>query len=430
MPNIIEPAQTKRNFRHIATGGILFQGGAAAIDTSTIVAGLVHSLTGSTFAVGAVAAIAHYGWLFPQLFVAHVAQGRTYRMSLYRLGAFGRVGCLALLSALLWFGGGLPRGPLVAGFFVMWTAYAFIGGIVAAPYNDIVARTVPSEWRSRLLAVRFFGGGVLALGVATFAHQALAATDDLPFTFGYAVIFLLGATLLAGSATAFSTAVEPPAPPARPSSSFRAFLAAGLNVFREDRCFRRFLTAQWLGGAAAMALPFYILQPGRVEGAQTTDVALLLGVQTAGVLISNPLWGWWGDRLGKLSLLLLIASLRGLAPMLTLVWLAAGIEDREVTLLWFGAVFFLLGAVGNGGIIAQLGYLMEISPDDRRPAYSGYFNMLVAPAALLPMLGAVLVGTFSFTVLFACSLVAALLHFLAVRRLDALSGITLMDMER
>lgn len=419
-----ETSQAKRNFRHIAAGGVFFQGGAAAIDTSTIVASLVHGLTGSTFAVGAAAAIAHYGWLFPQLFVAHIAQARTYRMPLYRLGAFGRVGCLAGLAALLWLGGDLPRGPLITGFFVMWTAYAFVGGIVAAPYNDIVARAVPSARRSRLLAVRFFGGGVLALGVAALAHRALEATDGLPFTAGYAMIFLLGAALLAGSATAFSTAVEPPAPPSRTHSNFRAFLADGLHVFREDQRFRRFLAAQWLGGAAAMALPFYILQPGRIEGSQTTDVALLLGVQTAGMLISNPLWGWWGDRLGKLSLLLLVAGLKGLAPVLTLAWLVLGVADREITLLWFGVVFFLLGADGNGGIIAQLGYLMEISPDERRPAYSGYFNMLAAPAALLPMLGAVLVGVFSYTVLFACSLAAALLHFLAVRRLGAISEIT------
>ncbi|MEE9249649.1 MAG: MFS transporter [Alphaproteobacteria bacterium] len=406
-----ERRQARRNFLHLAAGGVLFQGGAAAIDTSTIVAGLVHGLTGSTFAVGAAAAIAHYGWLFPQLFVAHIAQRRTFRMPLYRLGAFGRVGCLVGLAALLWLGGDLPRGLMVTWFFAMWTAYAFVGGIVAAPYNDIVARAVPSERRSRLLAVRFFGGGVLALGVAALAHRALGATDGLPFTFGYAVIFLLGAALLAGSATAFSTAVEPPAPPSRTHSSFRAFLADGLHVLREDQRFRRFLAAQWLGGGATMALPFYILQPIRAGGALGTDVALLLGAQTIGMLVSSPLWGWWGDRRGKLSLLLLAVGLGTLAPALTLAWLALGLQDRGIGLLWFGFVFFLLGAVGNGRIIAQLGYLMEISPDDRRPAYSGYFNMLVAPAALLPMLGAVLAEAFSFAAVFACSLAAAVLQF-------------------
>ncbi len=41
-------------------------------------------------------------------------------------------------------------------------------------------------------------------------------------------------------------------------------------------------------------------------------------------------------------------------------------------------VFMLLGALGNGITIAMLGSLMEISPDDRRPAYSGYFNAMAA----------------------------------------------------
>ncbi len=128
-----------------------------------------------------------------------------------------------------------------------------------------------------------------------------------------------------------------------------------------------------------------------------------------------------GDRLGKLSLLEGVAGLRSLAPALTLAWLALGPADRQVALLWFGLVFFLLGALANGATIAQLGYLMEISPDDRRPAYSGYFNMLAAPAALLPMLGAVLANVFSFAVLFACSLAAALCQFLVVRGLGTMA---------
>ena len=65
----------------------------------------------------------------------------------------------------------------------------------------------------------------------------------------------------------------------------------------------------------------------------------------------------------------------------------------------------------------MIGYLMEISPDDRRPAYSGYFNALVAPAALLPLAGAAIVEATSLTGVFAVSLVAAFLQFLIIRRL-------------
>ena len=117
----------------------------------------------------------------------------------------------------------------------------------------------------------------------------------------------------------------------------------------------------------------------------------LLAAQTAGALLSNALWGWWGDRYGKRSLYEGVALLRAVPPLLIIVWISmVGIWPIP-TISGFVTVFFLLGAVGNGITIAVIGYLMEISPDDRRPAYSGYFNALVAPAALLPLAGAAIV---------------------------------------
>ena len=83
-------AEQKQRFWRISAAGIFFQGGAAAVDTSTVVAALVHGLTGSAVAVGAAAAIARFGWLFPQIIVAYYAQRRTRRLAFYVAGAFGR----------------------------------------------------------------------------------------------------------------------------------------------------------------------------------------------------------------------------------------------------------------------------------------------------------------------------------------------------
>lgn len=63
MRDAVEPG---RSFRRIAAAGVFFQGGAAAIDNTTVVAALVHQLTGSVVAVGAAATIARAGWLVPQ----------------------------------------------------------------------------------------------------------------------------------------------------------------------------------------------------------------------------------------------------------------------------------------------------------------------------------------------------------------------------
>src|SRR5215472_12925370 len=184
----------RRVFGKFSASGIFFQGGAAAIDTGTIVATLVHGLTGgSAVAVGAAATIARAGWLLPQLIIGYIAQRRTRRMPFYVTGAFGRAICLAVLAGLLWLVAQLAGQVVVAVFFAVWTVYAFVGGIVAVPYNDIVARSVPSDRRSRLLAVRFFGGGLLALLVAAAEHQILAV---LSFHTGYAAVLFLGAGLL------------------------------------------------------------------------------------------------------------------------------------------------------------------------------------------------------------------------------------------
>jgi len=405
----IEP---RARFWRIATAGIFFQGGAAAVDTSTIVAALVHGLTGSPFAVGAAAAIARYGWLFPQLIVGWLAQRHRRRLPFYMLGAFGRVACLVGVAGLLGILGGRSSAEVTAAFFTLWTAYAFVSGIVAVPYNDIVGRSIASAHRSRMLAIRFFGGGLLALAVAGVADRLLAA---LPFPGGYAAVLWLGASLLLISALSFVSAGEPEAPPAAGGSvGFVEFLQVGIAIVGADRRFRLFLYAQWLGGAVAMALPFYILQVTQVQSTPSS-VAFLLGAQTAGALLSNPLWGWWGDVRGKRSLLEAVAAIGVLAPLLVFAWIATG--RAAAALPWFTAVFVVLGAVGNGSTIAQLGYLMEISPNDRRPAYSGYFNALAAPAALLPLAGAAIAEAASYAVLFAASGAAAALQFLVVRRL-------------
>lgn len=400
-------------FARIATAGAFFQGGAAAVDTGTIMASIVHALTGSSVAVGAVAAIARYGWLFPQLFVAYLAQRRRRRLPFYMIGAFGRVVCLIAVAAVVLLAGTQPGTVAIAAFFLLWTLYAFVSGVLAVPYNDIVARAVPSARRSRLLATRFFAGGLLALGVAAVAGRLL---DTLAFPAGHAAVLVVGAGLFLTSATAFVSAGEPEAPEPPPPAGLRRFLHKGLDVFRRDRRFRLFVVVRWLDGTAMMALPFYVVTATEA-GIATAEVAILLGAQTIGALVSNPVWGWWGDRLGKRSLLGATAALALAAPLLTLVWIGAGTPASATSLASFVAVFLVLGAVGNGGNIAHLGYLWEISPNARRPAYSGYLNAFAAPASLSPIVGAVIVEAAGLPAVFAASALAAVAQYLAVRRL-------------
>lgn len=402
-------------FWKISGAGATFQAGSSAVDSATIIAGFVYQLTGNVFAVGLASAVLRLGWLLPQIIVGFLAQRARRRMPFYAVGAFGRAFCLALIAALLAGAAAIPTGWLAVLFLLLWTAYAFVSGIVAVPYNDIVGRSIPSDRRSRMLALRFFGGGVLALLIAFVVHRLLAAAD---FQAGHAAVFLLAAVLMALSAVIFVSAGEPEtaAPAKEASAGFGAFVREGWLVLRDDRRFRLFLYTQWLGGAALMALPFYVVVAARLDLA-TADVAILLAAQTAGSLASNAAWGGIGDRFGKLSLLRAVALLRLAPPLLACVILSLADADSVWRLAAFAMLFVLLGALLNGTTIGFLGYLMEISPDQRRPAYSAYFNALASPAALLPLLGAVIVALFGLYTLFILAALAACAQVMLIRRL-------------
>ena len=68
-------------------------------------------------------------------------RGRAELRGRRRVGGGMKVGGgMALLLAIAT----PPAGWMVGGFLVLWTLYAFVSGIVAVPYNDIVGRAIPS----------------------------------------------------------------------------------------------------------------------------------------------------------------------------------------------------------------------------------------------------------------------------------------------
>ena len=154
-----------------------------------------------------------------------------------------------------------------------------------------------------------------------------------------------------------------------------------------------------------MALPF------EVVAATNRDLA----AQTFGALASNPLWGRLGDSAGKLRLLQVVTAVRTASPLLVLALIVGGAR-----VVGFAALFFLIGAMMNGVTIGYLGFLMEISPDDRRPAYSAWVSAFAAPAALAPLFGAGLVSLISIEAVFATAILAALLQVALLSRLSKL----------
>src|SRR3546814_20243018 len=109
----------------------------------------------------------------------------------------------------------------------------------------------------------------------------------------------------------------------------------------------------WCGGAALMALPFYIVQADAL-GLGLKDAAILLAAQTTGALMSNLPWGWWGDKWGKVSLLRAIAFGRMTPPIVILV-LSSVALDKDKVLAAFVSVFVVLGSLAHCIPLALIG---------------------------------------------------------------------------
>ncbi len=170
----------RRNFTWAAVDGALFEFGASFADTGTVIATFLGRLTPGTTAVGAATAITRFGWLLPQLVAARYAQRVEYRKPIYLVGGWGRAVSLGVLAVvlLLWDGLAEARGVALTLFFVIWTLFSFVAGLAGASYNDVIARTIPSVWRSRLLATRLFVGGVLAVGGGLLIRTILQSSPD------------------------------------------------------------------------------------------------------------------------------------------------------------------------------------------------------------------------------------------------------------
>ncbi|MBO6727322.1 MAG: hypothetical protein JJ911_16815 [Rhizobiaceae bacterium] len=408
---------SRRRFWHIVGAGTAFQGGSMAVDSATVMSALVFQLTGSIVAVGAVPTILRLGWLLPQVIVGYLAGRSASSMPFYVVGAFGRTTAIALLAIVLWLGtaAGWPLEVIGAATLGLWILYALLSGIVGVPYNDIVARSIPSELRSRALSIRFLGGGLVAILTAALADRLIRS---LEFPTSYAAVLAVAAVLMLFSSFIFVAMGEPEQTEApETSENFWVYLRDGAAAFREDLVFRRFVFSQWCGGFVLVASPFFIVAAAAL-GITLENVALLLGAQTAGALAGNPLWGWWGDRRGKLSLLRGIAVAR-IAPPLTLLGLLLVPISQDLLLPILLAVFFVLGALANGLTIAVIGFLMEVSPESRRPAYSGYFNALTAPAFTLPLIGGFAAATLGTWVVFVAALAAAIGQVAVLSQIDS-----------
>jgi MFS family permease len=363
--------------------------GMSLISANTIVPLFLSKLTASTIPIGLAAMMAQGGWAVPQLLTASwVERLPEKRLMVTRLGFFtervpmGMIVLAALLAA--W-----TPGLALVFFLIVYGWRSFGSGVIAAAWQDMIARIFPTERRGR------FWGTALALGTGCgLLGSAVTAwlLAHLDFPTSFVAIWSLAAVAVLVS-WVFVTLTREPAQAPPPVAGGQSHVLGRLpGLLAADLPFRRYLVARVLLSLGAMAQGFVTLAALRTWQVPDSAVAGYTAALMIGQTASNLGAGFIADRRGH-KLPLELAAAAGLAAYL-LAWLAPTAE-------WYYLVFALVGASLGAVHVSGMLIVIEFAPRAQRPTYLGLANTISGLAIMAgPLLGTWLAGI-GFPLLFA-----------------------------
>lgn len=407
------PAHWRWNFAVLGGDVAFFTLGLSISSAQTILPLFVHHLTPSNEAVALISAVRNLGVYGPQLLIAPLIE-RLRRAKPLILGVtvFERLPFLLLALSVIWLVSS-ERSTLLALFFVMIFVQQLAGGLIYPAWLDLIARTIPSEWRGRFFGLWTGIGGLAGIGGAA-AAAAIVATMLWPLSFALVfgltfLCFIVSFVLLAlGREPARPVMPAPSRPPDYDMWRVRTALArlsqqnlALVDVLRADAGLRWLVVANAAAGIATMGGALFAvaaLQQGGLSAAAVgAESTVLVVATTAG----NFLWGALGDRMGHRSVLIGSAACAASASAVALG--ARGFAA-------YGFVFLFLGLSLAATMLGQLTFIAELAPNARRPTYIALVAVAYAPFAVgAPVLGGWLADRWGYTPVFAASVAAAVI---------------------
>jgi MFS family permease len=358
----------------------------------TILPLFVASMTDSATLIGLVPAIHAAGWLFPQLFMAkHTSRLRRYKRTVLSMTIHERVPFLGFaIVALLLPTLGIQAGLILS--FILLTWQGLGGGFTANPWTSMISKIIPPENRGTFIGMQAAVANLFISGAAVGAGYLL---DFLDSPLDFAICFLIASFFFTISWFALALTREPE-DTERVIEEHQTSLWKGAGrILQRDKNFSWFLVSRFLSQFGTMGFSFYIVYALRRFDADTVILGFLTATLTIAQTIANVSMGWFGDRLGHRSMLILGAAAATLSSLLA--WLATSIN-------WFFPIFILAGFANVSIWMNGMTMATTFSGENERPFYIGLAQTLTAPATIIaPLLGGWIADAFGFVPTFSIS---------------------------
>lgn len=410
-----QESHTRWNFIVITADAAFFIGALAFVEPFAVLPVFIRTLTDSTIAIGILITIQRAGWLLPQLPAASLLQHRPRKKPFLLLAATAGRLPFAFLAVVVYFWAG--SNPALVLWLLMFSYAIFYAtdGMSCLAWNDIIAKSIPANFRGRLFGAQQFIGAAIAISAGEVVRRVLAK-EGLPYPANYALLF---AILFAGmmlSSFFLSLVREPLRPVAAEPQKVAQLLKMIPRALRERQDFRRMVWTQSLVGVGSIAAPFYVIYAEKYLGAPPWVSGIFIWAGTVGGIVGSLAWAYLNDRHGSLRVIRGVCWLALLGPVAAILVPLFGLPAPLVYYAF--AVVFALGAAGAGGNwIGFTNFLLEIVNDEERAAFLGITPTLLAPMILMPLIGGLLLKVLPYEALFALAAAGGLAGWLASRTL-------------
>jgi MFS family permease len=397
----------RRNFACLAGDWVCFVTGMAFISYTSVIPSFVNQLTDFAPLVGLAATLPNGVWLLPQLVAANYVGGRERKKPwVIATALVGRPMYLAVGLFAFVAGRSYPW-LLLALFLLVETAFSTLDGLGNVAWFDVLGKVIPARRRGRFYVTAQGLSGLLSMGAGVVVARVLGSGGP-PFPRNYALLFGWCAFFLLLSLTSFVLVKEPIQETRREREPWRVYLPRLASLFRQDQQFRLINLVRMVAAVGGLAVPFYVIHATDVLRLGTQTVGLFVAAQMVGGVVASLAMGYLNERSGsrivsQLTLLLGVGS--------PLVALAAHYFPLPQAIQAYGyaLVFFFIGAMYSGYMQGFTNFVLDISPQEERPAYVGLFNTLGGTVVFVaPLLGGWLLQFTSYPVLFSAAAVGSL----------------------
>ncbi|MCK5224490.1 MFS transporter, partial [Candidatus Calescamantes bacterium] len=334
---------------------------------------------------------------------AKYLEGINQRLPFVRkLGIFERLPFL-LLAIGAFLIPGLDQKVALILILIIYTIKVFSSGLVALPWQELMATVIPVSHRGRYWGISLIVGKLIGL-VGAFITGLILARIAYPNN--YAIMFLIGFIAVSISFLFLSLNVEPVIE--RQSSQVDPGIWSRIKkTLGKDKNFGIYLINRGFTFMSSMGMVFITVYGIQKFNLPISQSATFTAVMLISEIFGAGIWGNLGDKDGY-KRVIEICNFFSIVGLFSLLF---------VNTLWgLFIVFGILSFAHSGEYLSDQNFAMEFGSEKDRPTYIGMSKTLTGPFFLVaPIVGGSIIQLWGYKSMFLVALIVSVVAFLIIK---------------